>query len=327
MPSPKQKTPSAPKAAAAIPAKPAASPAPAKPAASPAPAKAAPGGPVFLGSQFKHPKAADAWFHVLPAPYVGERYKGSAMANGPQAILHASQNLESWDGRSIPARHGIHTHPGVDCKGSTEKVLERISSQVAAIVKQDKFPVGLGGDGMISYGMVKGLLAAGVENFGVIQIDAQADLREEDDGNPWSEACVMKRIVDEDVPLFQLGVRNLSKEEADARRVYGVKFYDADFLVSRNITKVELPGEFPDKVFLSIDIDGFDPSLFPSPSAVPGGLGWVQVLSIIESIAQQADIIGMDLTEFCPVPGQPFPDNAAALLIYKIMGIVERARL
>jgi len=53
----------------------------------------------------------------------------------------------------------------------------------------------------------------------------------------------------------------------------------------------------------------------------------VQVLSIIESIAQQADIIGMDLTEFCPVEGQPFHDNAAALLVYKIMGIVERARL
>jgi len=281
----------------------------------------------FLGAQFKQPKPADAYFHILPAPYVGVRFKDSAMAQGPDAILRASQSLEAWDGRSIPARHGIYTHAAIDTKGSTEKVLERISAQVAAIVKQDKFPIGLGGDGMISYGMVKGLLAAGIENFGVIQIDAQADLREDDAGNPWSEACVMKRIVDEDVPLFQLGVRNLSKEEADARRVYGVKFYDADFLVSRNITKVELPSEFPESVFLSIDIDGFDPSLFPSSGAVPGGLGWVQVLSIIESIAQQVDIIGMDLTEFCPVSGQTFPDNAAALLIYKIMGIVERARL
>jgi agmatinase len=80
-------------------------------------------------------------------------------------------------------------------------------------------------------------------------------------------------------------------------------------------------------VFLSIDIDGFDPSVFPSPGAVPGGLGWVQVLSIIESISQQAEIIGFDLTEFSPVPNQPFYENAAALLVYKIMGIVERARL
>lgn len=279
------------------------------------------------GASFKQSKAADAWFHVVLAPFVGERFKGGTMGNGPAAIVAASQGLEPWDGRSIPARHGIHTAAAIDAKGPTEKVMDKIAAQVSGIIKQEKFPIGLGGDGLITYGMVKGLLDAGVENFGVIQIDAQADLRDSDNGNQWSEACVMKRIVDEDVPLFQLGVRQLSKEEADARRVYGVKFYDADFLVSRNITKVELPGEFPEKVFLSIDIDGFDPSVFPSPGSVPGGLGWVQVLSIIESISQQAEIIGFDLTEFSPVAGQPFYDNAAALLVYKVMGIVERARL
>ena len=175
--------------------------------------------------------------------------------------------------------------------------------------------------------MVKGFLDAGVEGFGVVQIDAQADLKDSDDGDAWSEACVMKRVVDEDVPLFQLGVRSLSKEEADARRVHGVKYYDADFLVSRNVNKVELPGEFPEKVYISIDVDGLDPSVFPSPGAIPGALGWWQVLSIIESIAQQADIIGLDFTEYSPVSGQHFHDNAAAMFLYKIMGIVERARL
>lgn len=279
----------------------------------------------FLGASFKQSQPADAWFHVLLAPFVGDRFKGSNMGNGPAAIVAASQQLEPWDGRSIPARHGIYTTT-IDCKGAVEKAMEKIAAQVSSVIKQDKFPVGLGGDGLVTYGMVKGLLDAGVENFGVIQIDAQADLRDSDNGNQWSEACVMKRVVDEDVPLFQLGVRHLSKEEADARRVYGVKFYDADFLVSRNITKVELPGEFPEKVFLSIDIDGFDPSVFPAPGGVPGGLGWVQVLSIIESISQQAEIIGFDLTEYNP-PGQVFYDNAAALLVYKVMGIVERARL
>lgn len=283
------------------------------------------------GASFKQSKPADAWFHVLLAPFIGDRFKGSTMAQAPAAIVAASTHLEPWDGRSIPARHGIHTAAAIDCKGPAEKVMDKIAAQVSSIIKQEKFPVGLGGDGLVTYGMVKGLLDAGVQNFGVIQIDAQADLRDSDyhngNGNQWSEACVMKRIVDEDVPLFQLGVRQLSKEEADARRVYGVKFYDADFLVSRNITKVELPGEFPEKVFLSIDIDGFDPAVFPGPGAVPGGLGWVQVLSIIESISQQVEIIGFDLTEFSPQSGQAFYDNAAALLVYKIMGIVERARL
>jgi len=326
MPSTKQKAAPAAKKSATVVKKSAPAVSKAAPAV-PTTTKATHAGPGFLGSVFKHPKPADAFFHVLPLPLVGERFKASAMASAPAAILQASNLLESWDGKSIPARHGIYTHDPVDCKGGTEKALAKISAEVSKIVKMEKFPIGLGGDGIVSYAMVKGLLDAGVVNFGVIHIDAQADLRDHDNGNAWSESCVMKRIVDEDVPLFQIGVRSLSKEESEARRVYGVKFYDADFLVSRNVTKVELPGDFPENVFLCIDIDGFDPSVFPSPGAVPGGLGWVQVLTLIESIAQQVDILGFDLTEFSPLPGQPYYDHAAALLIYKIMGIVERARL
>jgi len=278
----------------------------------------------FLGEAAK---PADAFFHILPIPYTGERFKHTTMATAPEAILAASQQLETWDGRSMPARHGIHTCDVVDVKGGVEKVLSRITAATTSIVKAEKFPIGIGGDGSITYALVKGLLDAGVEDFGVVQIDAQADLRDEDGGETWTESCVMKRVVDEDVPLFQLGVRSLSKEEHDARKVYGVKFYDADFLVSRNITKVEMPGEFPEKVYLSIDVDGFDQSVFPSATAMPGGLGWWQVLSIVESISQQCDIIGLDFTAFCPQAQQPSYDLAAATLLYRLMGIVERARL
>lgn len=281
----------------------------------------------FLGTAVKPSKPEDAFFHVLPVPYAGSHSSGTTIGDAPAAILQGSQELETWDGRSVPARHGIYTHPAVDCKGSAEKVLEKVAAQVAAIITKNKFPIGLGGDGAVSYGMVKGLLDAGMENLGVVHIDAQAGLKDVDGSDSWCEACVMKRIVDEDVPLFQLGVRSLSKEETDARKVYGVKFYDADYLVSRNITKVELPADFPENIFLSIDIDAFDPSVFPSPRAVPGGLGWWQLLSMVESISQQADIVGMDFTQFNPVAGQPYYDNAAAILVYKIMGMVERARL
>lgn len=281
----------------------------------------------FMGSVLEPVKPEDAFFHILPVPHTGKRHKESAMAQAPAAIIGASQNLESWDGRSTPAKYGIHTHAPVDCKGDTSKVLQNIATAVADIVRRDKFPIAIGGDGTISYGMVKGLLDAGIDNFGVVHIDAQADLKDNDNGDEWSEACVMKWVVDEDVPLFQLGVRSLSKEEADARKVYGVKFYDADFLVSRNITRIEMPPEFPEVVYLSIDIDGFDPAVFPSPGAIPGGLGWWQLLFILESIAQQADIIGLDLTEYSPNAGQVWHDNAAAMLLYKIMGIVERSRL
>ena len=91
----------------------------------------------FLGSAVKGVKPADAFFHVLPVPFVGERFKQSSMAAAPDAILQASQHLETWDGRSNASRHGIHTHAAVDCKGPAEKVMQKIAAEVSAINSVD----------------------------------------------------------------------------------------------------------------------------------------------------------------------------------------------
>ena len=289
--------------------------------------KADGGYPAFLGSEFEPPRAEDAFFHVLPIPFERSVSYGGGTADGPRSILEASWQLETWDGRSEPARLGIHTHPPVDCGGTSQQVIDAIAAAARGIFEQEKFFVGLGGEHTVTYGVIRGLLDAGIDDFGVVQIDAHADLREAYEGDPLSHASVMKRIVDEDIPVFQLGIRALSKEEVEARKVHGVKYYDAEFLVTRGINKVELPDDFPDKIFFTLDIDGLDPTLFPSTGTpVPGGLGWYQTLSLFESVVNQAEVIGFDITEFAPIPGFHAYQFSAALLAYRMMGIVERSR-
>lgn len=286
----------------------------------------APGYPVFLGSEFNHPAPEEAYFHVLPIPFEETVSYGGGTADGPKSILEASWQLEVWDGKSYPAKKGIYTHAPVDVTGGAEKAVENIAEATKKIVEAGGFPVGLGGEHTVTYGIIKGLLAAGIDDFGVVQIDAHADLRDAYEGNPYSHASVMKRILDEDIPIFQLGIRAFCEEEINTRKIYGVKHLDAEVLVPKNILKVELPDDFPEKVFFTLDIDGMDPSVFPSTGTpVPGGLGWYQTLALFESVAEQRDIIGFDIMEFAPIAGFHAYEFSAALLTYKMMGIVERS--
>ena len=286
---------------------------------------AAPGYPVFLGSEFQHPAPEDAYFHVLPVPYEESVSYGGGTADGPAAILGASWQLETWDGKSNPSKRGIHTLAPVAIAESAEQTVDNIAAATQAIVESGRFPVVLGGEHTVTYGVIKGLLAAGVDDFGVVQIDAHADLREAYEGNPCSHASVMKRIVDSDIPLFQLGIRAYCEEERETRRVYGVKHLDADVLVPKQIQSFDLPDDFPEKVFFTLDIDGMDPSVFPSTGTpVPGGLGWYQTLALFESVAKQRQVIGFDIMEFAPIAGFHAYEFSAALLAYKMMGIVDR---
>lgn len=287
---------------------------------------AAPGYPIFLGSEFRHPKADEAQFHILPVPYEATVSYGGGTADGPKNILEASWQLETWDGKSRPSDHGIFTHPPVSMKGDDEQIIESIASATQRIVEMGKFPIILGGEHTVTYGVIKGLLAAGIEDIGVVQIDAHADLREAYEDNPYSHASVMKRVVDLGIPLFQLGIRALSTEEVAIREQHHVHYLDADQLVPQAINQFTLPEDFPPNVFFTLDVDGMDPSVFPSTGTpVPGGLGWYQTLSLFESVAQQRRIIGFDVMEFAPIPGFHAYDFSAALLTYKMMGIVSRS--
>jgi len=281
--------------------------------------------PPFLASELPPRAPADALFHVLPVPLERSVSYGGGTALGPSAILQASSQLELWDGHSVPADEGVCTHPPVDVSGEPTKVLERVASAVEGILGLGKMPVALGGEHTVTYGVLQGYLNAGLRDIGVVQIDAHADLRASYEGDPLSHACVMRRVAEAGVPIYQLGVRAMCEEEAVARKRFGVGWLDAEALVPERIGELRLPDDFPPRVHFTIDVDGLDPSVFPATGTpVPGGLGWYQTLSLFGSVASQRRIIGFDLMELAPIPGFHCYDFAAALLTYKLMGIVQR---
>lgn len=283
--------------------------------------------PVFLGSEIDQGDAQQSMFHVLPVPYEKTVSYGGGTNLGPTSILNASWQLEKWDGKSSPCDLGIHTCAPVDCSVAPEQVMANIATATAEIVKNGGIPVVLGGEHSVTYGVLMGLKAAGIDDFGIVQIDAHCDLRHAYEGDILSHASVMKRAVDMGIPLYQLGIRAYCEEEMQVREQFGVYYQDADELVPNNINSITLPDDFPEKVFFTLDVDGMDPSVFPSTGTpVPGGLSWYQTLNLFESVAKQRQIIGFDIMEFAPIEGFHAYDFAASLLTYKLMGITARNR-
>ena len=142
-------------------------------------------------------------------------------SSGPDKILEASQELEIFDGKSIPAESGIYTYPHVNCRGRKEEVLNRVADQVEKIFQMEKIPVLLGGDHSISNGAFLAILREiekGSVNVGIVQIDAHADLKESDEGSLYTDSSVMKRALDMGFPIYQMGVRSLSPGEMDLRK-------------------------------------------------------------------------------------------------------------
>jgi agmatinase len=274
------------------------------------------------------PSAPDqALFHVIPVPYEKSVSYGTGTANGPQAILDASCQLELFDGKSVPAELGIHTQPMLDCSGSHEEALARVETVVAACLSYEKIPVVLGGEHTITYGAVQALQQK-YPDFGVVQFDAHADLRETYEGSLFSHACVMKRVFDRGIPLFQLGTRSYSLEEHSLRQKHEIAHIDAEDLSRMDICEFVLPVDFPDQVYITFDVDGLDPSIMPATGTpVPGGLTWYQTMGLLQRIIESRICIGFDVVELAPVPLLHSASFTAAQLVYATMGFLSRSHI
>jgi agmatinase len=276
----------------------------------------------FLGSEIPPLSPQDAFFHVIPVPWEAGVSYGAGAAGGPDAILEASNQLELFDGQGCPGERGIFTHKPVDCGADAPRVLARVAGATARALDFGALPVLLGGGHTLTLGALKALQAH-FGRFGVIQLDAHADLRDRYQGSPWSHACVMRRVVaDLGLPLVQLGVRLFSMEEKEARARYAVTAWDAPWLARNGLPARLLPAAFPDRLYLTLDVDGLDPSVIPhTGTPVPGGLGWYQALDLLARAAAGRRILGIDVVELAPRPGGELSDFAAASLAYAAMGL------
>ncbi|MCF7668844.1 MAG: agmatinase [Verrucomicrobia bacterium] len=281
--------------------------------------------PPFLLTELKDLPANKCLFHVIPAPYEASVSYGQGTAHGPAAILHASQQLEMFNGKNEPHTAGIKTHPQIDCSGAPEIVLDRINHAVQKNLGGKKLPVLLGGEHTVTLGAIQALKAKSPD-FGIVQFDAHADLRDSYEDSPYSHACVMKRILELHIPVCQIGVRALSSEDMETRKSNKdtIIHWDADHLARHGIPRQLLPSHFPENIYITFDIDALDPSIMPATGTPePGGLSWWQAMELLETSTHGRKLLGFDVVELAPIPGIHAPDFTAARLVLNMMGLAD----
>jgi agmatinase len=284
----------------------------------------------FLGlpDEVSDPSRAKGW--LLSIPYESTTSYGAGTREGPAAIIAASRQVELYDREfgSEPAMdYGVYTTPPLNLvHSSPEAMIQSVEAAVAELLSGKPRPevLGvLGGEHSISAGVIRGLTRArGAESFVVVHVDAHADLREEYEGSPYSHACAAKRIV-EVCPVFQIGIRNYSSGEADfMRRNRSVRtIFSEEACDPNGRFLAELARFVKNKhVFLTVDLDGLDPSIMPAVGTPePGGISWDRMLEIARTIRMNAASVPVfDVVELAPIPGFRAPDFLAAKLVYKL---------
>jgi len=281
----------------------------------------------FLGLPEQAAAFDQAHVLILPIPFEATVSYGHGTANGPAAIIEASKQVELYDrefDREPALAYGVHTLPALALSTDPAEALETIAAAVAKAAETGKLVVGLGGEHTISVGFGRGLLRALGGPISVVQLDAHSDLRDSYEDTPYSHACIARRLLDEPTieQVLQLGIRSVSTEEvsftrANPERVrvwYAEEVHDDQWraeLVNR------LRGR---RVYLTLDVDGLDPAIVPATGTPePDGLTWRETLDILRTVAQTAQIVGIDCVELAPIPGQHLADFAVAKLIYKII--------
>jgi agmatinase len=273
----------------------------------------------FLGDV----SSTDARVVVLPVPFEATTSYGTGTAQGPQAILQASAHVELYDEelQCDPSRMGIATADAVDCADLVgEAMVTCVAQHVAQIASRGQWPLVLGGEHAITTGCVRGCLD-GVPDLGVVQIDAHGDLRDTYEGTPWSHACVMRRIMELGCPTVGVGLRAICEEEAQLIAAQQLPRWFAHDMVARNDWMDAAIAACPPRVFLTLDIDGLDPTLVRATGTPePGGLQWHPLLAFLRRLFAEREVVGADIVELAPQAGDHASDFITARLAYKMIG-------
>lgn len=283
----------------------------------------------FLGAEVEASYEASKVV-ILPIPYEATTTYRKGCENGPDAILEASQQVEYYDeelDREVCLDVGIYTHgPIADTRHSTvaAQIMLQVSQEnVSKLIRDGKFVIALGGEHSITAGVVEAYRQAyPSEPFTVIQIDAHGDLRHEYEGSIHNHACVMRRILDMGLPTLQIGIRSICKEEADLIKEKQLLVFRAREIAStpdwieRAISTIQTP-----RVFLTIDLDGIDPTIIPGVGTPePGGLHWYSLTTFLRRVFETHQVIGCDVMELAPIVDSVVSQFTAAKLVYKLIG-------
>jgi agmatinase len=284
----------------------------------------------FLGIPAVNSQLATSSYVILPVPYEETATYGKGTQYAPAAVIAASQEVELFDdelGRE-PYLAGIHTAPSVEITSAGAEVQNEIVYKTCReLVHQGKIVGMLGGEHSISYGAVRACLEK-YPDLTVLQVDAHADLRDGYLGEPFSHAAVMRRIRELTKKTFGVGIRNYSSEENDYIRAERVAMYSASDAYRNPRWIDELVEQLSGDVYLTFDLDAFDPSLLPATGTPePGGLMWYPVLELLRKVITKCNLVSFDVVELSPIEGNHVSDFVAAKLTHKIIGYDFQKRL
>ena len=253
-------------------------------------------------------------YYILPIEYEGNLTGKKGASKGSSEIIKSSNQLEYYDEQfnQEPYKKGIYLLPSLT--GITpEEITKKISDEVS---KHKKFLISLGGDHSVSIGIVKGLEKIH-DSFSMIVFDAHPDLFYSWNNSTLNHRCTSFHISSKH-PTSLIGIRSMDKDELDV-----VKNNNVNIIYSHENIKQKLLEILPNlknKVYISIDVDSFDPSFIRNTGTPePGGLGWYEVLELLKKVAQKRNIVGFDIVELCPNPYDRAPDFLAAKLAYKLL--------
>jgi agmatinase len=283
---------------------------------------------MFLSTNFLGIPEADnglesASVVVLPVPYERTVSYGVGTRNGPAAILEASHYVELYDDEldEEVARVGIHTlPPWLPERMEPDACVQGLEGIVSELLERPRFVLTLGGEHAIATGPIRAHHAR-YPNLSILHFDAHGDLRDEYEGDRHSHACAARRFLETGALSVHVGIRSISREEVLFAREKGLLIISNRRLPNVDEWMPEALARLTDDVYVTFDVDFFDGSLVPGTGTPePGGGTWEQALEILRRVGTAKRIVGADVVEHAPLPGNRAPDFLVAKLCYKLLG-------
>lgn len=250
---------------------------------------------------------------------------GGGTKNGPKAILKASHELNENDEQTLQAVYkcGLTTLKEPKIPKDSAKAIKLLKETTKQVLKDEKFPVILGGE----HTLLSGSLGAISEHFhdvSILHFDAHADLRKKYRGSIHSHASALRRAM-EDLPikhLVSVGIRTVSEVDDELGFILREKKRLKIFWAWEKLSAKKIVTAIPTKnVYITFDVDAFDPSIMPSTGTPePGGLTWWETLEILKLVFKEKNVVGFDVVEHSPIKNLHGPDFLVARLIYKMIG-------
>ncbi|AUC82514.1 agmatinase [Lacinutrix sp. Bg11-31] len=272
----------------------------------------------YAGISEEFSKLETAKIVLIPVPYDGTSTWQKGADKGPEAFLNASENMELYDIETETEvyKKGIYLADAVTESASPEAMVEAVHKATKSYIKKNKFVTIFGGEHSISIGTIRAFNEM-YTNLTVLQLDAHADLRKEYEGSKCNHACAVYEA-SQTTNLIQVGIRSMDVIETTV--MDKEKTYFAHEMAIDDTWVDSSIDQMTENVFITIDLDVFDPSIMPSTGTPePGGLLWYETLEYLKQVFAEKNVVGFDIVELCPNKEEKSSDFLAAKLYYKML--------